>query len=122
MSQLSASDLKVFIPSKDHTLSLTFYELLGWKKNWEYPGLAELELGGQRMLLQDFYSKDWAENFMIYIETNDATAWYDHVVRLLEEHDLGDARVSKPREEEYGSLVTYVHDPCGVLIHFAQAL
>lgn len=122
MSQPAASDLKIFLPSKDHALSLHFYEALGWKKNWEYPGLAELELGMQRMLLQDFYAKEWAENFMIYVETGDAQAWYTHVRTILDKNEFGDARVSELKKEDYGALVTYVHDPCGVLIHFAQDL
>ena len=31
-----------------------------------------------------------------------------------------DARVAEPQQQDWGALVTYVWDPCGVLLHFTQ--
>lgn len=50
MSKPQASDIKMFVPSKDFTLSRDFYVALGWKLNWEQNGLAELELTDCRMI------------------------------------------------------------------------
>ncbi|MEL7340022.1 MAG: glyoxalase, partial [Bacteroidota bacterium] len=71
-SSLTLLDQKVFVPSKDFELSLSFYQALGWTLNWRHEGgLAELELGNHRFFLQKYYQKDWAENFMIYLNVSD---------------------------------------------------
>lgn len=31
-----------------------------------------------------YYHKDWAENFMFYINVPDARQWYEHVSRVLQ--------------------------------------
>lgn len=84
----TALDMKVFVPTKDFEESLTFYLQLGWTKNWSDRSLAELELAGHRLFLQKYYNKDWANNFMMYIDVEDAKAWYDHILLVLEEHNL----------------------------------
>jgi len=119
---MHATDVKVFVPAQDFETSLAFYQALGWKLNWRQGGLAELELGNVRFLLQDFYVKQWAHNFMLYIDVTDAQAWYEHISRIINTGDFGSARLNPPKEEAYGALVTYVWDPCGVLLHFAEPL
>jgi hypothetical protein len=71
-------------------------------------------------MLQNFYVKDWAENSMLVVEVADAVAWYHHVERVLAEGNFGDAQVAEPEQQEWGALVTYAWDPCGVLLHFTQ--
>lgn len=115
----TAKDLKVFVPTQDFELSIEFYTALGCKENWRIDGLAEMELGGTRFLLQKYFQKDWAHNFMMYIVIDNAQAWYEHVKQILREKKYGDARVNPPKQESH-ALVTYVWDPCGVLLHFAQ--
>ena len=36
------------------------------------------------------------------------------------EGEFGDARVAPPQQQDWGAIVTYVWDPCGVLLHFTQ--
>lgn len=115
-----ARDVKVFVPSRDFELSLAFYDALGWKRNWRRDGLAELEIGDTRFYLQDFYAKDWAENFMLYVVVDSADAWYDHADDVIRSGNFAPARLRKPTDEDYGARVTYVWDPSGVLIHFAE--
>lgn len=116
----TVSDVKVFVPTQDLTTSLAFYQALGWQCNWQSEGLAEIELAGVRLFLQAFYVKEWAENFMIYLTVEDAAAWHVHVQRVLATGAFPNARVNPPKPEPYGALVTYVWDPCGVLLHCAQ--
>ncbi|MEM7513712.1 MAG: VOC family protein [Bacteroidota bacterium] len=113
-------DLKIFVPTRDYELSIEFYTRLGWTLNWKSDGLAEVELAGQRMLLQKYYAKEWANNFMIYLNVESAQDWYEHVDTILKEKKYEGARVNPPKEEDYGAIVTYVWDPCGVLLHFAE--
>ncbi len=115
-----ARDVKVFVPTKEFGVSLRFYEAIGWQRNWQEDGLAEIELAGVRLYLQKFYAKEWAENFMIYIVVEDAQAWYEHVNAIIQDGDFPGTRVNPPKQEPYGAIVTYVWDPCGVLLHLAQ--
>ena len=48
---------EVFVPAKDFGESMGFYEAMGWRVNWraEDDSLAELELAGNRVYLQNFY-------------------------------------------------------------------
>ncbi len=120
MDQTTAKDVKVFVPTKDFQQSLEFYQALGWKCNWREEGLAEIELTNVRLYLQNFYAKEWAENFMIYIVVESADAWHKHITEVIQKGDFPGTRVSPPKEESYGAMVTYAWDPCGVLLHFAE--
>lgn len=118
--QLSVSDIKVFVPAKDFKLSLSFYQELGWETIGLHDKLAELELRGFRFFLQDYYNKGWANNFMFYINVEDAQAWYEHILKVLEDGRFGKARVNEPKRQSHGDIVTHAWDPSGVLLHFAQ--
>ncbi|MCA9838479.1 MAG: hypothetical protein KC422_16295 [Trueperaceae bacterium] len=120
---LTASDVKVFVPALDFAKSLEFYQALGWQLNWQAPdGLAELELAGQRFYLQDYYNKDWAENFMLHITVEDAKAWWKHAAKVIADGSYDNVKLREPKVEDYGALVTHLIDPSGVLLHFAQFL
>lgn len=118
---LAVTDVRPFVPAEDFQQSLAFYTALGWRTLWsDGEGLALLSLGGRQLMLQDYYVKDWAENSMLVVEVADATAWYHHVVHVLAGGDHGNARVAEPQQQDWGALVTYVWDPCGVLLHFTE--
>ncbi|MGD9999662.1 MAG: VOC family protein [Ilumatobacteraceae bacterium] len=118
---LAVTDVRPFVPAEDFERSYAFYTALGWRTVWtDGEGLALMSLGGRQFMLQNFYVKDWAENSMLVVEVADATAWYRHVARVLADGTFGKARVAEPQEQDWGALVTFVWDPCGVLLHFAQ--
>jgi len=121
---LTASDVKIFVPAKDFQESLAFYSALGWQTNFvaDDGSLAVLELGDSRFYLQNYYNKEWADNFMLHITVEDAAAWYQHASNIIANGSYKNACINKPKEEPYGALVTFVWDPCGVLLHFAQPL
>ncbi len=116
------NDVKVFVPTQDLDVSRRFYEAVGWRCNWRVEGLAEMELADTRLYLQRFYAKEWAENFMIYLEVDDAAVWFEHLERIVASGEFPGVRVQPPRVEPYGARVTYAWDPCGVLLHFAQRI
>jgi len=117
---LGVADVRAFVPAAGFAVSRAFYLALGWRELWTDGTLALLELGGHRIMLQDRYVRDWAENCILTVEVADARAWFAHVDSVLTHRRYGDARVAEPRQEDWGALVTYVWDPCGVLLHFAQ--
>lgn len=122
MPDLTASDIKTFVGSKNFEESRDFYEAIGFKLIFDAGDLAEFELGNSRFYLQKYYQKKWCENSMLHIAVADAAAWYRHVAAVLEKRKFGAARVREPSEQSYGALVTFVWDPAGVLLHFAQPI
>lgn len=121
MSDLTVSDLRPFIPARDFTLSRRFYAALGWETRDVADGLALVRLAEQQhFYIQDYYIKEVAENSMLHLSVADAQAWYRHVSAILEGKRYADARVQPPKLQPYGALVTFVHDPCGVLLHLCE--
>ncbi len=118
---MQATDVKVFVPAKNFRLSLDYYLALGWKENWNHNNeIAELELADNRIYLQDFYVKAWAQNFMMYIEVDSAQNWYVHINNTISNDSrYKDCKVNAPKTETYAT-VTYAWDPSGVLLHFAE--
>jgi len=118
--RFAVHDVRTFVPAADFPRSVAFYEALGWATAWtDHAGLALMELGGHRFMLQDHFVRDWAENSMLSIVVSDARAWYERTVDVLRDGDFGPARVAEPKNEPWAT-VTYVWDPCGVLLHFTQ--
>ena len=120
MVSLKVSDVRPFVPAKDFAVSRDFYASLGWVIEWSDDSLALLANANQRFYLQRYYVKEWAENSMLHITVEDAQSSYVQVKELLDSGRFPGARVSAPRQEPYGALVTHVWDPAGVLLHLAQ--
>ena len=98
-SNLTATDVKVFVPAKDYQQSMRFYQALGWKLLADHGELAEMELGGVRFFLQDYYQKAWAHNFMLYINVENAQAWYEHAKSVIENGAFGKAKIKAPQQQ-----------------------
>ena len=117
---LAVDDVRVFVPARDFERSRAFYDALGWNTIWtDGDGLAMLELGGHRFMLQNHYVRDWAENFMMTVVVRSAQAWFERLTEVISGGDFGDARVTEPKDEDWAT-VTYAWDPCGVLLHFTE--
>lgn len=120
MIDLQATDVRMFLPSRDFALSQAFYEALGCEREWADDNLALFKLGPSRFYLQRGYAKEWAENTMLHVAVQDAAACFNAIRALLDTGKYPGARVASPRSEPYGAQVTYVWDPAGVLLHLAQ--
>ena len=120
MIDLKVSDVRTFLPSKDFAVSKDFYVALGWEIKYTDANLALLENANHRFYIQNYSSKEWAENCMLHITVADAQSCFEQVTALIETGRFAGVRVSKPKQEPYGALVTYVWDPSGVLLHLAQ--
>lgn len=88
--------------------------------NYDDGSLAELQLGEFRFYLQNYYQKNWCDNSMLFLAVDSAADWHAHASAVIESGEHGAARTDSPRKEDYGALVTYVWDPSGVLLHFAE--
>jgi predicted enzyme related to lactoylglutathione lyase len=110
--------VRPFIPTRDLELSKRFYEMLGFEKVLDGE-VAIFKAGSGGFILQRFYQKEWAENFMMQLMVDDLDAWWAHINTL----DLSHFGVPPPRApamQPWGLRVAYLTDPCGVLWHVAQ--
>ena len=113
-------DLKAFVPAKDFALSRQFYGDLGFTEKWHNDQIAEFEAGGYRFLLQNFYAKELAENFMMQLQVEDGDVWWTRIsgTGLKEKYQL---KIAKPPAiQPWGLRVLYISDPSGVLWHIAD--
>jgi hypothetical protein len=120
MSNLNVSDIRPFIPAKDFAVAKRFYAALGCEVKDVEARMALVKFGARHFYIQDYYLKEVAENAMLHISVDDAQAWHEHVAAVLRDHEFPGARVQLPKRQPYRALVTFVHDPTGVLLHLCQ--
>jgi hypothetical protein len=108
-----------FMPARDFDLSKNFYETLGFEKLLDGE-VAIFRAGSGGFILQRYYQKDWAENFMMQLMVDDLDAWWKHIDGL----DLpGKFKVPPPRApamQPWGLRIAYIVDPSGVLWHIGE--
>lgn len=75
------TEIKAFVPARDFDLSKRFYQDLASTMAWSSDDLAYMHAGRSSFLLQDFYRKVHADNFMMHMLVLDVEAWWLQVVR-----------------------------------------
>jgi len=75
MGELTTIEAKAYVPAKDFILSKQFYRDLGFEVVWSSDDLAYVRKGRSSFLLQRFYNKEHAENFMMHLLVADVEAW-----------------------------------------------
>jgi len=109
------TDMKAFVPARDHALSKAFYTDLGFTILWSNDEIAELQIGSFRFLLQKFYVAEHAGNFMMALQVEDADAWWDHIQRHELAKKYPGIMCKPPQMQPWGVRVLYLSDPTGVL-------
>ncbi|SAL43211.1 glyoxalase/bleomycin resistance protein/dioxygenase [Caballeronia peredens] len=119
MNQLLA--LRPFVPAKDFDLSKRFYEALGFRITHEDDNIAMLKAESFSFILQNFYVKELAENFMLQMLVRDVDAWWrdKNPEALSERFAVNAARA--PAIQSWGMKVGFLFDPSGVLWHVAES-
>ena len=108
-----------FLPAKDFDVSKEFYQALGFTKLLD-SDVAIFAAGSSQFILQRYYQKDWAENFMMQLMVDDLDAWWNHVENLDLPGRFGVSSPKAPKVQPWGLRVAYVVDPSGVLWHIAE--
>ncbi len=108
-----------FLPAKDFELSKRFYETLGFEKVLDGE-VAIFNAGSGGFILQNYYQKEWAENFMMQLMVDDLDAWWAHISALDLPSQFGVPAPKAPAMQPWGLRITYLVDPSGVLWHIAQ--
>ena len=108
-----------FVPARDFGLSKRFYEALGFEKLLDGE-VAIFAIGASSFILQNYFQKDWAENFMMQLMVDDLDGWWAHIEALDLVAAFGVAAPKPPAMMPWGLRIAYVVDPSGVLWHVAQ--
>ena len=108
-----------FLPAKDFAASKKFYEALGFEKLLDGE-VAIFRAGSGEFILQQYYQKDWAENFMMQLMVDDLDSWWEHIVSLNLPARFDVPKPKPPAVQPWGLRIAYVVDPSGVLWHVAQ--
>lgn len=116
---LTINSLMPYVPARNFELSKRFYVALGFAMSPGYGGTADFSLGGFAFRLQDFYVRDWANNFMFVMGVDDIEAWHQRARELFDSGAYDGMRVGDPEPVD-GAMVLHVIDPAGVLLIFVQ--
>ena len=111
--------VRPFIPAKEFDLSKRFYEMLGFEKILDSE-VAIFNTGSGGFILQNYYQKEWAENFMMQLMVDDLDAWWEHITSLDLPSQFGVPPPKAPAMQPWGLRIAYLVDPSGVLWHVAQ--
>jgi hypothetical protein len=110
--------LRPMVPAKDFEVSKRFYVELGFHPRPLTDRLVEMQLGVFSFILQAYYVRDWADNFVVQVTVSDVGLWWDHIVSLDLPVRYG-VKTTAPQSESW-AVVAGVTDPSGVLWRFAE--
>lgn len=108
-----------FLPARNFELSRRFYEALGFEKRLD-ADVVIFRVGRGEFLLQSYYQKEWAENFMMQLMVDDLDAWWSHIQALDLPGRFGVTPPKAPALQPWGLRIAYLVDPSGVLWHVAE--
>jgi len=119
MEHLESIELKTFVPAKDFELSKRFYKDLGFSMNFDDGNLAYFFHNDCSFLLQNYYVKEYADNFMMHLLIKNVDAWWEHIksTGVIEKYNI---RAESPEEKPWKMKDFTLVDPAGVLWRFGE--
>ena len=115
MPGLHAIEIKAFVPARYYELSRRFYADAGFEERSESDGIAYFALDDCSFLLQRFYQKVHADNFMMHLLVDDADAWHRRLVDVAARYRDHGVRVTAPADRPWRIRDFQLIDPSGVL-------
>jgi hypothetical protein len=111
--------MRPMVPAKDFEISKRFYLELGFRPRTLTDQLVEMQLGVFSFILQRYYVREWADNFVVHVTVSDVGPV---VGSHCEPRPPGPLR-SQDQSAAIGRMATVagVTDPSGVLWRFAEA-
>ena len=119
MSTLHTIELKAFVPAKDFELSKQFYQDIGFILASDSEGIAYFHHENVSFLLQNFYVKELADNFMMHLLVESVDAWWEK----LQESSIGEkygVTIHPPAQRPWSMRDFVLMDPSGVLWRIAE--
>lgn len=116
---LTAVEIKAFVPATDFELSKQFYLALGFEIRWSTDDLAYVHHGNTSFLLQDFNQPEFIENFQMHMLVENVDDWHARVIDSEVAHRFG-VTVGNPEDRPWAMRDFTLVDPSGVLWRIAQ--
>jgi hypothetical protein len=110
--------MRPMVPAKDFDISKRFYIELGFQPRPLTDRLVEMQLDVFSFILQAYYVREWADNFVVHVTVSDVGMWWDHIVSLDLPARYG-VKIQAPESQGW-AVVAGVTDPSGVLWRFAE--
>lgn len=119
MSNLTCEEIKAFVPAKNFSQSCEFYTDMGFEIAWQSPDMAYFYHGDCSFLLQNFYDKTHADNFMMHLLVEDVAAWHQHLTAqgITDKYHI---EMSEPCVQPWNMTDFVIYDPSGVLWRIGQ--
>jgi hypothetical protein len=114
----TVSAMRPMVPARDFDISRRFYTELGFQPRPLTDRLVEMQLGVFSFILQAYYVREWADNFVVHVTVSDVGLWWDHIVSLELPARYG-VKIQAPGSQGW-AVVAGVTDPSGVLWRFAE--
>lgn len=116
---LTAVEIKAFVPALDLELSKRFYLALGFEVPWSSDDLAYVRHGNTSFLLQAFDARRFAKQFQMHLLVENVDDWHAHVIASGVAGRFGVA-VGQPQDQSWAMRDFTLFDPSGVLWRVAQ--
>lgn len=114
-----AKSIRPFIGSKDFGISRRFYQDLGFSEIILGPNFSYFETKGIGFYLQDYYTKDWIDNTMLFLEVEDVNQFWTALLELDLPAKYKNVKLVPIREMDWGK-ECFIHDPSGILWHIGE--
>ena len=116
---LTAVEVKAFVPALDFAAAKDFYLALGFEIPWSGDDLAYVRHGDTSFLLQAFPHPGFVANYMMHLLVEDVDDWHWHVRDSGVVERFG-VKVGDPEDRPWKMRDFTLTDPSGVLWRIAQ--
>lgn len=111
--------IRPFIGSENFVESRAFYRDLGFEEVEIDQKLSVFKKGDFAFYLQDYYTKEWIENTMIFLEIENVDLYWEELSALNLKEKYNTIRLVPTKTEAWGK-ECFLIDPAGVLWHFGE--
>ena len=114
---LAVVEVKAFVPAKNFSLSMEFYEALGFTRASVFEDIAYFHCGESSFLLQDFFVQEHAANYQMHLLVENVDSWHEKAKAVAARFNV---KVGEPQNQPWAMRDFALFDPSGVLWRIAQ--
>jgi len=114
---LNTVEIKAFVPAQDFALSMEFYQALGFARASVFEGVAYFRCGDSSFLLQDFFVREHAQNFLMHLLVENVDDWHLKAKEVAERFNVEIGRIE---DRPWAMRDFTLFDPSGVLWRIGQ--
>ena len=111
--------IRPFIGAKDFKISRSFYRDLGFEETVLETNFSVFKTNAIAFYLQDYYTKEWIDNTMIFLEVDNVERYYNELLALNVSEKYPNVKLVPIRDLAWGR-ECFLHDPSGILWHFGE--